>query len=64
MEVPIVDRRLPLGRELFQMDNKDLRLGYDVVPGRDDRIARNDYINVDDKLADLFKAAQAKPSLD
>ena len=64
MEVPIADRRLPLGREFFHMENKDLRLGYDVVPGRDSKIARNDYVNVDDKLADMFKAAQAKPSID
>jgi hypothetical protein len=64
MEVPIEDRRLPLGREFFHMENKDLRLGYDVVPGRDATIARNDYANVDDKLADMFKAAQAKPSVD
>jgi hypothetical protein len=64
MEVPIADRRLPLGREFFHMENKDLRLGYDIVPGRDEKIARNDYVNVDEKLADLFKAAQAKPSLD
>jgi hypothetical protein len=64
MEVPREDRRLPLGREFFHMENKDLRLGYDVVPGRDSKIARNDYVNVDDDLANLFKAAQAKPKLD
>lgn len=61
MEVPREDRRLPLGREYFHMENKDLRLGYDVVPGRDGAIARNDYKNVDAELADMFKAAQAKP---
>lgn len=64
MEVPIEDRRLPLGREFFHMENKDLRLGYDVVPGREAAIARNDYVNVDAKLAEMFKAAQAKPSID
>ena len=64
MEVPIEDRRLPLGREFFHMENKDLRLGYDPVPGREATIARNDYANVDESLADLFKAAQAKPTVD
>ena len=61
MEVPREDRRLPIGREYFHMENKDLRLGYDVVEGRDGTIARNDYSNVDAALADMFKAAQAKP---
>jgi hypothetical protein len=61
MEVPLADRRLPQGREFFHMENKDLRLGYDVVPGRDGAIARNDYVNVSDELAAMFKAAQAKP---
>jgi hypothetical protein len=64
MEVPVEDRRLPLGREFFHMENKGLRLGYDPVPGRDATIARNDYANVSEDLAKLFKAAQAKPSVD
>lgn len=64
MEVPLEDRRLPVGRQFFHMENKDLRLGYDVVPGRDSTVARNDYANVNDELADLFKAAQAKPTAD
>lgn len=63
MEVPRHDRRLPLGREYFHMENKDLRLGYDVVRGREGKIARNDYANVDTALADMFKAAQAKPKV-
>lgn len=63
MEVPREDRRLPIGREFFHMENKDLRLGYDPVPGRDSTIARNDYANVDSALADMFKAAQAKPKI-
>lgn len=63
MEVPRKDRRLPIGREYFHMENKDLRLGYDPVDGRDGRIARNDYANVDTALADMFKAAQAKPQV-
>jgi hypothetical protein len=63
-EVPIEDRRLPVGREFFHMENEGGRLGYDPVPGREGRIAINDYSNVDDDLADLFKAAQAKPKLD
>lgn len=64
MEVPVEDRRLPIGREFFHMENKDLRLGYDVVPGRADAIAANDYANVSDDLANLFKAAQVKPTVD
>jgi hypothetical protein len=64
MEVPVQDRRLPLGREFFHMENRDLRLGYDPVPGREATIARNDYANVSEDLAKLFKAAQAKPSVD
>jgi Taurine catabolism dioxygenase TauD, TfdA family len=63
MEVPLEDRRLPMGREYFHMENKDLRLGYDVIEGRDGAIARNDYRNVDTALADMFKEAQAKPKV-
>ena len=33
-------------------------------PGREGRIAINDYSNVDEDLANLFKAAQAKPKVD
>ena len=43
------------------MENEGGHLGYDPVPGREGRIAINDYSNVDDDLANLFKAAQAKP---
>jgi hypothetical protein len=64
MEVPIDDRRLPIGREYFHMENEGGHLGYDPVPGREGRIGRNDYTNVDEELANLFKAAQAKPKLD
>ena len=63
-EVPIEDRRLPVGREYFHMENEGGRLGYDLVPGREGRIAINDYSNVDEDLANLFKAAQVKPKLD
>jgi hypothetical protein len=63
-EVPIEDRRLPIGREFFHMENEGGHLGYDPVPGREGRIAVNDYNNVDEDLANLFKAAQAKPKLD
>ena len=63
-EVPIEDRRLPVGREFFHMENEGGHLGYDPVPGREGRVAINDYSNVDDDLANLFKAAQAKPKLD
>ncbi len=62
MEVPTADRRLPIGREYFHMENVDGRLGYDVVAGRD-ALAKNAYANVDDKLAEMFRAAQAKPKL-
>jgi hypothetical protein len=64
MEVPLADRRLPIGREFFHMENAGGHLGYDPVPGREGRIAINDYRNVDEDLANLFKAAQAKPRLD
>jgi len=64
MEVPTVDRRLPAGREFFHMENRNLRLGYDPVPGREAATARNDYANVNEDLANLFKAAQAKPAVD
>jgi len=63
-EVPAEDRRLPVGREFFHMENEGGRLGYDLVPGREGRIAINDYSNVDEDLANLFKAAQVKPKLD
>jgi hypothetical protein len=61
MEVPREERRLPLGREFFHMENAGGHLGYDPVPGREGRIARNDYNDVPEDLANLFKAAQAKP---
>jgi hypothetical protein len=61
MEVPIEDRRLPQGREFFHMENQGGHLGYDLVPGREGRIARNDYNDVPEALANLFKATQAKP---
>jgi hypothetical protein len=63
MEVPIQDRRLPIGRQFFHMENEGGHLGYDPVPGREGRVAINDYANVDKHLADMFKAAQAKPKL-
>jgi hypothetical protein len=63
-EVPIEDRRLPIGREFFHMENEGGHLGYDPVPGREGRVALNDYSNVDEDLANLFKAAQVKPKLD
>ena len=63
-EVPLEDRRLPIGREFFHMENEGGHLGYDPVPGREGRIAINDYRNVDEDLANLFKAAQAKPRVD
>ena len=61
MEVPLEDRRLPVGREFFHMENEEGRLGYDPVPGREGRIRQNDYNDVSEDLANLFKAAQAKP---
>ena len=46
------------------MENEGGHLGYDLVPGREGRIAINDYNNVDEELANLFKATQAKPRID
>jgi hypothetical protein len=63
MEVPVEDRRLPIGRRFFHMENEGGHLGYDPVPGREGRIAINDYANVDKDLADMFKAAQTIPKL-
>lgn len=63
-EVDPEDRRLPIGREFFHMENKGGRLGFDEVPGRDGTIARNDYAAVPDDLAELFKATQAKPKVE
>ena len=60
-EVPPTDRRLPVGREFFHMENAGGRLGYDPVPGLDGRISRAEYANMPEDLAKLFKATQAKP---
>jgi len=62
-EVPPFDRRLPIGREFFLMENEGGRLGYDPVPGREGRIATNDYNDMPPELAEMFKAAQVKPKL-
>lgn len=60
-EVPRAERRLPLGRDYYHMENRNGGLGYDPVPGRAEAVAGNDYKNVSDELAEMFKAAQAKP---
>ncbi len=44
-----------------RIDHPIAWLGYDPVPGREERIAQNDYDDVSEELANLFKAAQAKP---
>jgi hypothetical protein len=62
-EVPAADRRLPIGREFFLMENVGGRLGYDPVPGRDARLATNDYNDMPPELAEMFKAAQVKPQV-
>jgi hypothetical protein len=62
-EVPVADRRLPIGREFFLMENHGGRLGYDPVPGREGRIATNDYHDMPPELAEMFKAAQIKPNV-
>lgn len=59
METPLEDRRLPIGRQFFHMENKDGRLGYDPVPGRE-KLANNDYANVSPELAEQFRSAQAR----
>ena len=58
MEVPLRIGACRIGREYFHMENKDLRLGYDVVEGRDGTIARNDYKNVD---ASTGRHVQGRP---
>ena len=62
-ELPPWRKRLPLhlGPEFFQRENEAGRVGDDLVPGRDGRIARNDYDAVPEELANLFKEAQRKP---
>ena len=62
-EVPDADRRLPIGREFFLMENEGGRLGYDPVPGRDASVATNDYNDMPPELAEMFRAAQVKPKL-
>ena len=62
-EVPDADRRLPIGREFFLMENEGGRLGYDPVPGRDASVATNDYSDMPPELAEMFKAAQVKPKV-
>jgi hypothetical protein len=60
-EVPDEHRRLPKGREFFHMENRDGRLGYDKVPGRDERLATNEYQGMSPEVAAMIRAAQAKP---
>jgi hypothetical protein len=60
-QASISDRRLPVGREFFHMENAGGRLGYDPVSGLEGRISRADYANTPEDLAKLFKATQAKP---
>ena len=43
------------------MENRNGGFGYDRVPGREGRIAINDYNNVPEELASMFRAAQVKP---
>ena len=62
-EVPPADRRLPRGREFFHMENEGGRLGYDPVPGRDGRIAVNDYNDMPEELAKLILETQVKPTV-
>jgi hypothetical protein len=65
LEVPPWRRRLPthLGREFFGFENEAGRLGVDMVPGREQKIARNEYVGVSEELRKLFIATQAKPQL-
>ncbi len=63
-ELPPEDRRLPMGREFFHMENEGGRLGYDPVPGREGRIAVNDYNDMPEELAKLILETQVKPTVD
>jgi len=63
-ELPQEDRRLPRGREFFHMENEGGRLGYDPVPGREGRIAVNDYNDMPEELAKLILETQVKPTVD
>jgi hypothetical protein len=56
-------RRLPmhLGPQFHQSPNEAGRLGFDLIPGRAGRIARNDYEAMPDSLANILKEAQRKP---
>ncbi len=60
---PLQDRRLPLEREFFHVENARGHLGYDLVPAREGRIARNDYDDVPEDLAHLLEATQARPRI-
>lgn len=62
-EVPPQDRRLPIGREYFLMENAGGRLGYDPIPGLEGKISRADYSSMPEELANLIKSTQAKPKV-
>jgi hypothetical protein len=64
-ELPSWRRRLPLhiGPQFHQSDNEAGRLGFDRIPGREGRIARNDYNAVSESLASILKDAQKKPQV-
>jgi hypothetical protein len=53
-----------MGREFFHMENEGGRLGYDPVPGREGRIAVNDYNDMPEELAKLILETQVKPTVD
>jgi alpha-ketoglutarate-dependent taurine dioxygenase len=59
-EVPADDRRLPVGREYFHMENAGGRLGYDPIPGRVGRVDENELYHGDQELAELIRTTQAK----
>ena len=63
-EVPLEDRRLPDRARVLPHGEQGWAPRVRPGPGREGRIAINDYSNVDEDLADLFKAAQAKPKVE
>jgi hypothetical protein len=62
MELPPWRKRLPihLGREFHQFENEGGRVGVDAQPGRDGRMARNEYVNVPEDVSDLIRQTQKK----
>jgi hypothetical protein len=65
MALPPWRQRLPmyLGREFYGFENEGGQLGQAKQPGREGKIARNEYIAVSEELRQLFIATQARPQV-